>query len=185
MRLISCHPVMSMPEYDKDSGKFNEVMLMVEELIASGHKILLFSSFVKHLRLFENHFSEKGLTYSMLTGNTINRKEVINRFQQDSRNKIFLISIKAGGTGLNLTSADYVFILDPWWNPAVEKQAISRAHRIGQNKKVFVYKFITLNTVEEKIFILQHKKADLAEMFLKSANIFHSFTQDEIIKLFD
>ncbi len=106
----------------------------------------------------------------MLTGSTTDREKVINTFRNDDRIKVFLISLKAGGVGLNLTEADYVFILDPWWNPASEIQALSRAHRIGQEKRVFVYRYISGATIEEKIQRLQEKKSRLAETFIETSN---------------
>lgn len=121
----------------------------------------------------------------MLTGQTANRSEVISRFQEDAENHIFLISMKAGGVGLNLTSAGYVFIIDPWWNPAVENQAISRAHRIGQNKPVFVYRFITQGSIEEKIQQLQKRKSSLAEKFINSNNPLQEISREEIMNLFE
>jgi len=105
-----------------------------------------------------------------LTGASINREKIVNNFQNDPENRIFLISLKAGGVGLNLTAADYVFILDPWWNPASEMQAMNRAHRISQDKSVFVYRYITSNTIEEKIVRLQEKKLRLADIFISSNN---------------
>ncbi|MCD4806064.1 MAG: DEAD/DEAH box helicase, partial [Methanococcoides sp.] len=137
LRQISNHPVMIDEKYKGESGKYNEILRSIESLTSENHKVLIFSSFVKHLNLFAEYFNNENIKYSMLTGKTKNREEVISEFQSVNENKIFLISIKAGGTGLNLTEADYVFIIDPWWNPAVEKQAVNRAHRIGQDKKVW------------------------------------------------
>jgi len=184
LRQIANHPLMFNPDYDGSSGKFEDIIRNVENIIAENHKVLIFSSFVKHLNIFENHFNENDIEYSILTGQTVNREEVISEFQNNKKNKIFLISIKAGGTGLNLTQADYVFILDPWWNPAVEKQAISRAHRIGQDKKVMVYKYISRDTIEEKIRILQHKKNKLSDSFIDTNNPFSNFSPENILELF-
>jgi len=153
-----------------DSGKFEEITRSIDSIVAEGHKILIFSSFVKHLKIVASYLEANEISHETLTGSTVNRKEVIDHFQNDPTVKIFLISIKAGGVGLNLTAADYIFILDPWWNPAVENQAISRAHRIGQDKNIFVYRFITLDTVEEKITRLQEKKEILAQTFVDSTN---------------
>jgi SNF2 family DNA or RNA helicase len=121
----------------------------------------------------------------MLTGATTDRQSAVNNFQQDENKRVFLISLKAGGTGLNLTRADYVILLDPWWNPAAEQQALSRAHRIGQDKKVFVFKMITRNTIEEKIYALQQRKTKLAETFVNSNNPFKNMSAAEIQALFD
>jgi SNF2 family DNA or RNA helicase len=145
----------------------------------------MFSSFVKHLDLFASYFDENKIGYSRLTGETRHRAEVIEEFQtQDNRN-VFLISIKAGGVGLNLTQAGYVFLLDPWWNPAVENQAVNRAHRIGQDKHVFAYRFITLDTIEEKIMRLQQKKSKLAEIFIHSDNPLNNLSVKNISELMD
>jgi SNF2 family DNA or RNA helicase len=121
----------------------------------------------------------------MLTGKVSekDRKQVIDNFQQEKDNRLFLISLKAGGVGLNLTSAGYVFILDPWWNPAVEKQAINRAHRIGQEKNVIVYKFITRNTVEEKILKLQHKKSRIANLLIRQDSLLKTLSFSELQEL--
>ena len=126
---------------------------------------------------------QKKWGYCKLTGSTLNREEVIGQFQEDPQMQVFLISLKAGGVGLNLTKADYVFIIDPWWNPAAENQAISRAHRIGQKKNVFVYRFITEDSIEEKIVQLQQQKSSLADTFINSNNPFKEITNDEILKL--
>jgi len=170
LRQISNHPVMANDDYKYGSGKFETVFQDMESVISEGHKILVFSSFVKHLDLYAAELRKKRIRFSMLTGASINREKIVNNFQNDTGNKIFLISLKAGGVGLNLTAADYVFILDPWWNPASEIQAMSRAHRIGQNKSVFVFRYITSNSIEEKIVRLQEKKSKLADTFISSNN---------------
>jgi SNF2 family DNA or RNA helicase len=158
-------------EYDNsDSGKFDEIARTIETLVAENHKILVFSSFVKHLRIVEDYIKQQGIAYQMLIGSSTNRQQIVDKFQNDSSNSVFLISIKAGGVGLNLTAADYILVLDPWWNPAVENQAIARAHRIGQDKSVFVYRFISVDTVEEKIQRLQEQKLLLSKEFVENAN---------------
>jgi SNF2 family DNA or RNA helicase len=156
----------------------------LHQLNKEGHNALLFSSFTKHLDLIAKHLSSKGIKYSMLTGKTRNREEVINQYN-NSDTSLFLISLKAGGVGLNLTKADYVFLLDPWWNPATEKQAISRTHRIGQTQKVFAYRMITSDTIEEKILNLQASKILLANIFEQSSNPFKNMTVEDIIELFE
>lgn len=185
LRLVANHPTIVDQEYAFESGKYNEIIRNVEILLAENHKVLIFSQFVKHLNLFRDYFQIKKYDFSLLTGNVSEkqRKEVIARFQQDENNRLFLISLKAGGVGLNLTGADYVFMLDPWWNPAVENQAINRAHRIGQDKNVFVYKFITRNTVEEKIVKLQERKTHLAGMFINENNPLKSLSLEELQEL--
>ncbi len=183
LRQIANHP--NLIDEDSDSGKFEEVTRILENIIAEKHKVLIFSSFVKHLNLFADYLTEQNIKYSMLTGQTANREEVIGDFQNNDDNQVFLISLKAGGSGLNLTAADYVFLLDPWWNPASENQAISRAHRIGQDKKVFVYKFISSDSIEEKIVNLQGKKSELADMFINTNNPFEILSAENIKTLFD
>jgi SNF2 family DNA or RNA helicase len=185
LRQIANHPSMVDSTYTSDSGKFEEIVISLENMYLEDHKVLIFSSFVKHLELFRNYFEERNLPYSLLTGQTRNREEVIKNFQENKDIRYFLISLKAGGVGLNLTAADYVFILDPWWNPAAEIQAINRAHRIGQTSNVFVYRFISAETVEEKIVKLQERKSELAEIFINSNNPFKGLTKESIMELFE
>jgi len=185
LRQIAIHPKLVDVGYEFESGKFDEVLMRIENVVAENHKVLIFSSFVKQLDLFAKIFDEQKWKYCLLTGSTQNREAVVNNFQKNDAIKLFLISIKAGGTGLNLTAADYVFILDPWWNPAVEMQAINRAHRIGQDKSVFVYRFISSETVEEKIQNLQQRKQSLADNFINTNNPFKQFSMDEILDLFN
>ncbi|WP_123599347.1 DEAD/DEAH box helicase [Pseudomonas frederiksbergensis] len=148
------------------SGKLVSLMEMLEELLSEGRKILLFSQFTSMLALIEEELQQRNLSYSILTGETTDRRTPVKNFQSGNV-PLFLISLKAGGTGLNLTAADTVIHFDPWWNPAVENQATDRAYRIGQNKPVFVYKLIARGTVEEKIQALQQEKAVLAEAVLE------------------
>ena len=171
LRQIANHPVLANPNYLEGSGKFNEVIEMVNKALENNHKILLFSQFVQNLALFKEYFDTTGQTYLYLDGNTSSaeRTRLVDEFQDKKGNSapIFLISLRAGGVGLNLTAADYVFILDPWWNPSVERQAMDRTHRIGQQKPVFVYKFITKETVEEKILALQNRKKKVSDDILE------------------
>lgn len=186
LRQIANHPKMIDEDYEADAGKFRDVFHKMETAISENHKILVFSSFVKHLTLFREKFKRRNIPYAYLDGSTIKRAEEVQRFQENTDVKVFLISIKAGGVGLNLTSADYVFILDPWWNPAVEAQAIDRAHRIGQEKSVFIYKFITKNTVEEKILLLQNKKKALAnELITTEEGFVKSLTKEDVMVLME
>ncbi|MBN2611490.1 MAG: hypothetical protein JXB00_08035 [Bacteroidales bacterium] len=185
LRQIANHPVLVNEEYSGFSGKFEEISRNLENIVSEGHKVLVFSSFVKHLDLFARFCDEKRLSYSYLTGETSNRGEVVQKFQENEEIRIFLISLRAGGFGLNLTAADYVFLLYPWWNPAVEQQALSRAHRIGQDKKVFVYRFIAKDSIEEKIVMLQEKKSGLAEAFVSSNNPFAGIEEHEVLELFE
>ena len=184
LRQLANHPSMVTKETETESGKFDVIYRCLKSLLAENHKVLIFSSFVKHLELVQAKIKSKNWKYSMLTGKTTDRQEVIRQFQEDPENHIFLISLKAGGVGLNLTSADYVFIIDPWWNPAAENQAINRAHRIGQDKKVFVYRFITEDSIEEKIQVLKSRKSALAEKFISSNNPFDVVNEEEIMSLF-
>jgi SNF2 family DNA or RNA helicase len=170
LRQVASHPILTDSDYEAGSGKFDEVIRNLETLIAEGHKVLVFSSFVKHLRIFTNYFDKQKISYSILTGSTRDRAGAIRDFEEDGHRNIFFISLRAGGTGLNLTSAEYVFLLDPWWNPQAELQAISRAHRIGQTRHVIAYRFITVGTVEEKIMLLQQKKSKLADIFINTNN---------------
>jgi SNF2 family DNA or RNA helicase len=156
----------------------------LDTILKSGHKVLVFSSFTSHLGLFQNYFEKQQINYALLTGSSTQkqRKEHVQKFQSNKDCRIFLISIKAGGTGLNLTEADYVFILDPWWNPFVEDQAIARAHRIGQEKPVSVLKFISKESIEEKIIRLQAKKKILAaEIIEKPEHL--SLTKQDLMAL--
>lgn len=181
LRQLANHPKMIEPSYTGDSGKLEDIIHMLENAIAEGHKVLVFSQFVKHLTLVRQYLKSHKIDFAYLDGSSIDRKEQVDRFNKDANVKAFLISIKAGGLGLNLTEADYVFILDPWWNPAVEAQAVDRAHRIGQKKKVFTYKFITRNTVEEKILTLQQKKLKLTrELITTEESIMKQLTREDI-----
>ncbi len=183
LRQISNHPVLADPDYNSGSGKFDNILHDTEAVLSEGHKILIFSSFVRHLGLFAGEFDSKKLNYSMLTGASTNRGKIVKKFQEDPDTKLFLISLKAGGTGLNLTAADYVFILDPWWNPSAEIQALSRAHRIGQDKNVFVKRYISIGSIEEKIIRLQEKKYRLAETFITSNNPLREMDVNDILEL--
>ncbi len=183
LRLLANHPLLGYPEYPGDSGKFEQILLSFESLKSSGHKVLIFSSFVKHLKLLAKAFDKQEWKYAMLTGQTTNREQEIRKFTGNDEVNCFFISLKAGGTGLNLTAADYVFIIDPWWNPAAEMQALSRAHRIGQDKNVMVYRFISSETIEEKILRLQEKKSELSSTFITSGNILDHLTEEEIHNL--
>ena len=141
---------------------------MILRAIENGHKILLFSQFVGYLKNIGDYLKDHGLKYCYLDGSMDEeeRAKQIDHFQEDNSLRIFLLSLRAGNSGLNLTAADYVFLADPWWNPFTMKQAEDRAHRMGQEKSVFSYKFITKNTIEEKILTLQQKKTKLAESII-------------------
>ncbi len=184
LRQLANHPRMTDQEYTGDSGKLEDITHMLENALAEGHKVLVFSQFVKHLSLVKGYLKSNKIDFAYLDGSSSDRREQVERFNKDKDLKVFLISIKAGGLGLNLTEADYVFILDPWWNPAVEAQAVDRAHRIGQKKKVFTYKFITRNTVEEKILTLQQKKLRLTtELITTEESFVKQLTKDDIMQM--
>lgn len=181
LRQLSNHPKMVESLYKGDSGKLNDVSHMIENAILEGHKLLIFSQFVKHLDIVRDQLKSRHIPFAYMDGSSTDRQDQVTRFNKDPNLKIFLISIKAGGLGLNLTEADYVFILDPWWNPAVEAQAVDRAHRIGQKKKVFTYKFITRNTVEEKILMLQKNKLKLSENLISTEeSVIKTLTREDI-----
>ena len=188
LRQICCHPRL----YDKEnvkhissSGKFEKLKSMLEEIISEGHRILLFSQFVNMLDIVKGWLEREGIKYEYLTGKTKDRQAAVENFNSDPTIPIFLISLKAGGTGLNLTGADYVIHYDPWWNPAVEDQATDRAYRIGQTKKVFVYRLITKNTVEEKIQKLKTIKRNLVDSVISvDRNIVKSLTMEDIKEIF-
>ena len=184
LRQIANHPRLADETYAHESGKLREVLRMIRNVVAEGHKVLVFSQFVQHLALVRAALDERQLAYAYLDGTTRDRPAEVTRFQEDEKLKIFLISLKAGGVGLNLTAADYVFILDPWWNPAVEAQAVDRAHRIGQLRPVFTYKFITQGTVEEKILALQRRKLALvSELIATDEAVIKHLTRADIEEL--
>lgn len=179
LRQLANHPAMVLPEYTGSSGKMEQVLDAYETLLSEGHKVLIFSSFVTHLKLLAGEFESRGWQYALLTGSTADREGEIARFSLNKDISAFFISLKAGGVGLNLTEADYVFILDPWWNPAAEMQAEGRAHRIGQQKQVFVYRFITSGTIEEKIRQLQERKSDLSNCLITENDPLEQLTDEE------
>ena len=160
-------------------------MEMLPELSSEGRKIIIFSQFTSMLDLVRNRFELERIRYSVLTGETSDRKSAIDGFQNGASD-VFLISLKAGGVGLNLTAADTVIIFDPWWNPAVEEQAIDRAHRIGQDKAVFVYRLVASGTIEEKMDELKARKRALADsLFDREGKIASALTEEDVRVLFD
>ncbi|MDH3404742.1 MAG: DEAD/DEAH box helicase, partial [Acidobacteriota bacterium] len=168
LRQVACHPGLVDEQWeDAGSAKLEALYEQVEEVLDEGHKVLVFSQFVKLLDYVRRHLDAEGVPYAYLDGQTRDRGAVVDRFQTDPDTNLFLVSLKAGGTGLNLTAAGYVFLLDPWWNPAVEAQAIDRAHRIGQTQPVFAYRLIARGTVEEKILELQKSKRQIADAILE------------------
>jgi len=166
------------------SGKLEMFSELLEECIDGGHRVLVFSQFVKMLTLLKERLTAEGIDYCYLDGSTSNRGAIVDRFQNDSAIPVFLISLKAGGVGLNLTGADTVIHFDPWWNPAVEDQATDRAHRIGQTRVVTSYKLITRETVEEKILLLQNRKRELIQSTISGEEQFAAaLNWDEIQEL--
>lgn len=186
LRQLANHPAMASADYRGESGKGNDVMQRIREVVQEGSKTLVFSQFVKHLEFVAEALRREGIPFLYLDGSTKNRMELVDRFQEPHTELVFLISLKAGGVGLNLTAAENVFILDPWWNPAIEAQAIDRAHRIGQTKTVFSYKFISQNTIEEKIVELQNTKKQLFdELIIEEESFFKSLTTEDILSLIE
>jgi SNF2 family DNA or RNA helicase len=185
LRQAACHPaLLSEAEDDAPSAKLDVLLPRLREVIAEEHKALVFSQFTSFLAIVRRRLEREGIVYEYLDGKTRNRGGRVARFQEDTQCKLFLISLKAGGQGLNLTAADYVFLLDPWWNPAVEAQAIDRAHRIGQAKPVFAYRIITRDTVEEKVLALQATKRELADAILSEDNsLIRNITGEELLLL--
>jgi len=166
------------------SGKLDLFSELLEEVIDGGHRVLVFSQFVGMLGLLKDRLTAEGIAYCYLDGSTTNRGAVVERFQKDTAIPVFLISLKAGGVGLNLTGADTVIHFDPWWNPAVEDQATDRAHRIGQTRVVTSYKLITRDTVEEKILTLQNRKRDIIQATIGGeAEFAESLNWEEIQEL--
>lgn len=186
LRQIAIHPqLVEKEKYKlKQSGKYLEVKRMLKQVLNKRSKVLIFSQFVKMLHILRDDLTEEGIRFNYLDGSTRNRQEQVDTFQNNKEISVFLISLKAGGVGLNLTAADYVFILDPWWNPAVENQAIDRSHRIGQKKTVFFYKFITKDSIEEKILGLQRRKAKLSDDIISvEEDVYKALNADDLSDL--
>jgi non-specific serine/threonine protein kinase len=185
LRQVACHPQLIQPEFTGEVGKFQALQELLEDILAENHKVLIFSQFVQMLKIIRRHLDGQNLSYEYLDGQTRDRQARVEHFQDDPSVRIFLISLRAGGTGLNLTAADYVIHYDPWWNPAVEAQATDRTHRIGQRNSVFSYKLITKETVDEKILELQKRKKQLVEkLIVTDAGLFKQLSVDDITGLF-
>ncbi|MBM3755006.1 MAG: DEAD/DEAH box helicase [Acidobacteria bacterium] len=170
LRQVACHPKLVDEHAQNVSAKLETLLEHLDEIVQEGHKALVFSQFTSLLALLKPELDKTGMKYEYLDGQTTDRKTPVEHFQSDPGCPLFLLSLKAGGTGLNLTAADYVFLLDPWWNPAVEAQAIDRTHRIGQTRPVFAYRIVARDTIEERILELQQSKRDLAEAILGQDN---------------
>jgi SNF2 family DNA or RNA helicase len=182
LRQICCHP--ALVGNDSPSGKTETLFELMEPLLAEGQKVLLFSQFVRMLQLLETECKLRQMPTYLLTGETKNRTEIVEAFQTDPNPSMFLLSLRAAGTGLNLTTASYVVLYDPWWNPAVEAQAIDRSHRIGQTRTVNAYRLIAPGTVEEKIWELQQRKAQTIADVLGEEGFARSLTQADLEYLF-
>ncbi|HJX92946.1 MAG TPA: DEAD/DEAH box helicase [Pyrinomonadaceae bacterium] len=183
LRQAACHPglIKASKDVEEPSAKLDLLMPQLSEVIDEGHKALVFSQFTSFLSIVRQRLDSEGIAYEYLDGKTRDRQAPVERFQNDPDCKLFLISLKAGGQGLNLTAAEYVFLLDPWWNPAVESQAIDRAHRIGQTRRVFAYRLITRDTVEEKVLELQSTKRELADAIVNADNsVLRNITSDDL-----
>jgi superfamily II DNA or RNA helicase len=182
LRQTACHPGLVDPaRIDDPSAKLDALLEQLDEVIDEGHKVLVFSQFTSFLAILRRKLDARPLPYEYLDGRTTDRQARVARFQEDPDCRLFLVSLKAGGQGLNLTAADYIYILDPWWNPAVEAQAVDRAHRIGQLRRVFAYRLIARDTVEEKILALQDKKRELAESIVRAdAGVIGNLTPEDV-----
>lgn len=186
LRQAANHPILVDNEYGGFSGKFDSVITRLNDVISQNAKVIIFSSFVEHLKVYKKYLDDNKIEYCYLDGGTKDREAEVARFQNDEKFKVFLLSLKAGGTGLNLTAASYVFLLDPWWNPAAETQATDRAHRIGQKKAVFVYRFISAGSIEEKILNLQKDKLKMFDKMLGgNPEDFKITDADEVLSLLD
>ena len=184
LRRICCNTRLVLPDSVIPSAKLAVFGDLLDELLSNRHKALIFSQFVGHLKIIREYVIKKGISYQYLDGSTTQkeRKKRVNAFQAGDGD-LFLISLRAGGLGLNLTAADYVIHMDPWWNPAVEDQASDRVHRIGQKRPVTVYRLVAKNTVEEKIVALHRKKRDLADSLLDGTDMSGKMSSDELLRL--
>ena len=184
LRRACCNVKLVEDKIDLPSSKFNAFTEILEELLENKHKALVFSQFVDHLAILKKYLEENKIPFQYLDGSTSmkERKLRVDAFQQ-GEGEVFLISLKAGGTGLNLTAADYVIHMDPWWNPAVEDQASDRAHRMGQKRPVTVYRLVAKDTIEEKIVDLHKHKRDLADSLLEETDMSGKISADELLNL--
>ncbi|MGL6116582.1 DEAD/DEAH box helicase, partial [Plesiomonas sp.] len=184
LRQICCHPRLSMADYQGPASKLEEALLLIDEALSGQHKVLIFSQFVGLLTLLRQQLDQRKLTYSYLDGSCSStaRQRAIDSFKAGDH-PLFLISLKAGGTGLNLTEADTVIHLDPWWNPAVEDQASDRAHRMGQTQPVTVYRLVAEGTIEEKIVALHSEKRELADKVLSGQSHVDKIDSEQLFNL--
>jgi SNF2 family DNA or RNA helicase len=185
MRQAACHGGLLSSAWEHGSSKLELLMENLEQIVEEGHRALVFSQWTSLLNKVEPELKSRGLRFVRLDGSTTDRAEVVTEFMKEDGPPVFLLSLKAGGTGLNLTKADYVFHLDPWWNPAVEDQATDRAHRIGQENPVVSCRLIAENTVEERIIELQERKRELVRAALDEEALAKSITREELLALFE
>ena len=185
LRQASCHPQLVSKKGGDQSAKLTLLMQRLDAMVAEGHKALVFSQWTSLLDKVEPLLNEVDIDFVRLDGATKDRQAVVGEFQSDDGPPVMLLSLKAGGVGLNLTAADHVILLDPWWNPAAEDQAADRAHRIGQDKPVMIYRLVTKDTVEERILQLQDKKRALADAVLAGGNSGTALTRDDLMWLLD
>jgi len=182
LRQICCHPVLALQESSEIflSAKLDAILTDIETAVSEGRKILVYSQFTTMLKLIAKNLSDRGIAYSYLDGSTVNREKAVSEFQNNPAIPLFLISLKAGGVGLNLTAADYVFLYDPWWNEAIENQAINRAHRIGQKNQIFAKRYIVRESIEEKMMTLKQNKAKIASLIFDEGDLGTAhFTEDD------
>jgi SNF2 family DNA or RNA helicase len=185
LRQAACHSALVPGQEAETSSKVERLLEALSEAAADGHKALVFSQWTSLLDKVEPHLEAAGILFTRLDGTTRDRGAIVTRFQDDAGPPVMLVSLKAGGTGLNLTAADHVFLLDPWWNPAVEDQAADRTHRIGQDRPVMVYRLVAKDTVEERILALQERKRNLADVALGEADHAGGITRDELLSLLE
>jgi SNF2 family DNA or RNA helicase len=184
LRRACCNPSLVMPETELPSAKLQLFGEVLDNLLENRHKALVFSQFVDHLHIIRDYLEKQNISYQYLDGSTpmAERKKRVDAFQSGEGN-VFLISLKAGGTGINLTAADYVIHMDPWWNPAVEDQASDRAHRIGQQRPVTIYRLVAKDTIEDKIVDLHHHKRDLADSLLEGTDMSGKISTEALLEL--
>jgi SNF2 family DNA or RNA helicase len=183
LRQACCHPGLLPGHTAATSTKVTLVLEYLEEAVEDGHKALVFSQWTALLDRIEPHLRAAGMAFTRLDGTTRDRASVVHAFQDEAGPPIMLVSLRAGGIGLNLTAADHIFLLDPWWNPAVEDQAADRAHRLGQTRPVLVYRLVAQDTVEERILALQERKRMLADAALEGADRATAITREELLAL--
>jgi SNF2 family DNA or RNA helicase len=184
LRRACCNPALVAPELNLQSSKLTVFSRLLDDLLENRHKVLVFSQFVDHLTLNRKHLDARGIGYQYLDGATPmqERKKRVDAFQA-GEGDVFLISLKAGGVGINLTAADYVIHMDPWWNPAVEDQASDRAHRMGQQRPVTIYRLVARHTIEEGIVELHKHKRDLADSLLEGSDMSARMSPGDMLKM--